>query len=291
MQATRILAGLAALTIAYYTVIIWFPEPGVRKYQALWDENAGKAQRYIFSSTQPAVILAGSSLSARIPEYRFDRCFTNLSLVGGAAIDSLEVARVRTHLPKLILVEANIIERPLDRGFLSEISGFLPRHFQLFRVDAKPVNFLLSSLYSLNHSKESEFARQLASKPDPRARDIGLNIERHSYNTRIDQSILDTQLTAYRRILADLKAKGVLVIFFEMPIHRTLRNSPRAVQIRQALSGAFPGVEYFNLQDFKAFGEIETTDGIHLSTSEAVRVGDVLLEKVRALLKEPGYCS
>jgi hypothetical protein len=290
VRALKILIGLAALTGAYYAIITWLPEPSLRKYQTQWDENAARAQRFLFSSKPTAVVLAGSSLSVRIPEHRFEHCFANLALVGGAAIDSIELVRARSPLPRLILIEANTIERPADLQFFSEVNGFLPRHFRLFRVDAKPINFVLSGLYSVNHSKESELARQIATKADPRARNIWLDIQRRTYATPVEQALLNRQLTAYRKTITELKALGVQIAFFELPVDRTLRDSPRAAEIRKAVSGTFQGVDYFDLQDLESFRDADTTDGIHLSTSEALEVGDFLVERARLLLKEPDYC-
>jgi hypothetical protein len=71
----------------------------------------------------PEVVIVGSSLSYRLNEEYFARTrLRNLALSGGSPITGLLVVANQPSLPKLVLVEANVLSRPIDAILVEKYS-------------------------------------------------------------------------------------------------------------------------------------------------------------------------
>jgi len=63
----------------------------------------------------PDVVLVGSSLTFRLSEEYFETPrLRNLALAGGSPLTGLEIVAHQSQLPKIILVETNVLSRPAD---------------------------------------------------------------------------------------------------------------------------------------------------------------------------------
>jgi len=106
----------AALCLSFYAVVS-LAGPTAPRLQTSRDGAAILLDRYM-NGAVPNVLVAGSSLSARLNEAYFDTPDLKvLGLAGGSAITALEIALTRDSLPKIVLIEMNI----LDRGEDSEL--------------------------------------------------------------------------------------------------------------------------------------------------------------------------
>ncbi len=81
-------------------------------------------------------------------------------------------------------------------------------------------------------------------------------------------------------LLNKLEKLGVKSVFFEMPIHEELQNSPSMNMIRSTLEKKFPREEYLWIENFSA-SETETSDGIHLTSKASITVTEYLLSKLK----------
>src|SRR6202035_638968 len=63
----------------------------------------------------PDVVLVGSSLTFRLKEEYFaTSSLRNLALAGGSPVTGLEIVANQPRLPRIVLVEANVLSRPVD---------------------------------------------------------------------------------------------------------------------------------------------------------------------------------
>jgi hypothetical protein len=72
----------------------------------------------------PEIVLVGSSFTARLKEEYFDA--TNLKvlgLAGGSSITALKVLVGRERLPKIVLIEMNVLERSEDPALVQRFTG------------------------------------------------------------------------------------------------------------------------------------------------------------------------
>src|SRR5262249_16227935 len=72
----------------------------------------------------PAVVLVGSSVAWRLKEEYFSLGrVRNLALAGGSPLTSLEIVAKQQQLPKIVLIETNVLSRPADRALVERFGG------------------------------------------------------------------------------------------------------------------------------------------------------------------------
>jgi len=80
----------------------------------------------------PGIVLVGSSITFRLKEEYFATPgLRNLALAGGSPVTGLEIVANQPRLPGLILVEANVLSRPIDIALVERYA----------RGDAEPLFF------------------------------------------------------------------------------------------------------------------------------------------------------
>lgn len=71
----------------------------------------------------PEVVIVGSSLSFRLNENYFATKLRNLALAGGSPVTGLELVINQPRLPKIVLVEANVLSRATDAALVEKYSS------------------------------------------------------------------------------------------------------------------------------------------------------------------------
>src|SRR5262245_28071056 len=71
----------------------------------------------------PDVVLVGSSIAFRLKEEYFATPkLRNLALAGGAPVTGLEIVANQPRLPEIILIEVNVLARPVDAALVERYS-------------------------------------------------------------------------------------------------------------------------------------------------------------------------
>src|ERR1700712_6103237 len=72
----------------------------------------------------PDIVLVGSSLTFRLKEeYFVTPGLRNLALAGGSPLTGLEIVANQPRLPRLILIEANVLSRAADQTIVERYSS------------------------------------------------------------------------------------------------------------------------------------------------------------------------
>jgi hypothetical protein len=79
-----------------------------------------KAEDFLLSDDVPHALLVGSSLSAVLPSQAL-RGVYNLSFSGGSASTGLHLMEASGKIPKVLFIEVNMLNRPLDELLLAEV--------------------------------------------------------------------------------------------------------------------------------------------------------------------------
>ena len=88
----------------------------------------------------PDVALVGSSLTFRLKEEYFATpSLRNLALAGGSPVTGLEIVANQSRLPRMVLVEINVLSRPVDAALVERYS---------MSRDTEPLLFVPSGLRS-----------------------------------------------------------------------------------------------------------------------------------------------
>jgi hypothetical protein len=289
MIKKSILTALLLLT-AYHFLFPHIP----RKYFQLSGQqrdNYFRAQRYVHELPPETNLILGSSMSLRINEHAFGPKYFKLAFGGGSILTGLEIIRLKGARPPLVLIEVNELGWDIDHELVHDLftpwlSG-LRNCSPIFKEEGRPANFVNGILEALvRHS--CRWSARLSGQDQPTSVQ-GVNPELFSQLMRMYQEYLATvpaRLSENTRTLGDyvdaLTRNGCVCVFYEMPIDSSLTNlqAPRAV--REAAAARFPRSKYHWLEFARDY-RYQTSDGIHLTQSEADRITETMVRQLNQI--------
>ncbi len=258
--------------------------------------NAMNAQNYLYERANAEVVIVGSSLSGRLRADLLDARTINLAFGGLSALDGLELITRADMRPRLVMIESNVLFRPASDSFLDRLlappMAWLRKPLWALRDVARPLTVGLSYAQAL--------ARRLLPAPRVANATAGdqptagqpttasdseslfgrmLDLQRVAYSEPLPAPERTSMLEHLSAHLQDLRARGIEVRFFEMPTHPDLCELPRQRELRSELQKAFATVGYVRVLGCTG---IESTDGVHLRSEEAVLV----TAELRRLIKQ-----
>lgn len=221
----------------------------------------------------PDVVLVGSSLTFRLSEPYFATArLRNLAIAGGSPVTGLEIVAQRPQLPKLILVETNVLSRGVDQSMVSKYSadgGGL--------VFFRPIRALVASYENWRHAPLSyaEVAAALDRliKAPPSGFDNRPFLQRAIAEQNAEDPVPGTRTSIddIRRLAATIEQRGSRLLLFELPLPRELEAARFARETRQMVHDAFPQKARWLPIDAPR-EELRWPDGAHLDERSAVLV-------------------
>jgi hypothetical protein len=242
--------------------------------------------RYVRGPT-PDVVLLGSSLTFRLKEEYFSTLgVRNLALAGGSPVTGFEIVANQAHLPKIILVEMNVLSRATDKALVEKYSN-------AGNVDplfVRPVRTAVAVYENWNHRPPDHAQVTLALdrllKQPPSDFDNHIYVERAFQEMNVEDPTVAVGINVMRiqQLLSDVERRGVRVQFFELPYSDRLEES-RSVRItHEIVHNAFPDPDRWLKIDYPK-SELRWSDGVHLDERSALIVSQSI---DRALVSLPG---
>lgn len=257
------------LFIIHTVIVVYEPSIGMGTNQ--WQDNAIKAQQFMYAPNADTVMV-GSSLSGRI--IRDSIPFVKSISFGGCAVeDGLRIIHSKNYAPKYILVETNIIFREGNPDLvLGTTEGIIPK--------------LRSFIPSLREQYEPicVFASLMTRSIDITPQMVNINLLNKSINRMkegdepLQQEKIQERLHEIKRLINAIESGGTQFIFFEMPVNEQLSHLKLYDQTRAVLQKEFPKDKYCYLPSDTA--KYLTTDGIHLDFDGAQRYSHYFREKL-----------
>ncbi|PCJ20658.1 MAG: hypothetical protein COB02_03795 [Candidatus Cloacimonadota bacterium] len=245
-----------------YNLLLFYKSPTITSYQSQWQQNYSIAQKFIYNLTKANVIV-GSSLAARMRNRFLDKNLYNLSFSGGSVLTGLEIIKQSNTIPKYIFIEINTIFREQDIKMLNSlyypIWSKVKRYLPALIEKNQPLNLILSKLKNLygkshiNHLKEARNQRNF---------EMSLKLKKLEF--QIENNDLKDKLIKLKLLINYLELKGAIILFFEMPIEKSLVNSIKMKQIRKVLQENFS-----NKNLLISYMNYTTSDGLHLLYKDA----------------------
>jgi hypothetical protein len=261
-----------------YNLVIYFWNPQFASPQGFWQDNQVKAQDYIYTGEYDNAenVIVGSSMSFRIPADSL-RDFCNLSFLGENYIKGLELLEKKGNYPKRIFIETNFPAGKTNEGLFYDIlynpvlypsRTYLPAlrdGKQPLLLTASKVEecFTDNSIKEEDRDKYSAIFKRMA-EPTP---GVGLF---QGFGQEVSPEDIKKQLSDLDIFLDKMKSHNTEIIFFEMPLYKTLYNSPRVTGIRKAFEEHYPPEQYTYLPR-PGYDEYQTLDGLHLGKAEAIQ--------------------
>jgi hypothetical protein len=281
----RTLVGAALLLCAWMALLAMLP-PGQPVAQNQWAANRITAERFLLAGDFDTV-LVGSSATTRLPAAELGQQVTNLGMTGVTALSGLELVlthvRAQGRAQGRVAIETDFLywhdDRVLVGEALAPVRRWLLRALPAARTENQPLNVLLrltkrdadapagasadpAQAAAARAVREAEVARQAVELARP-----------------LPQPDWSGALARLQAMVAELRAHGLRVAFYEMPIDPRLLDAPRQVAERAELKRRFPDVAWLELP---RVADEDTTDGIHLAPVPAARIAVKLREALAA---------
>lgn len=222
----------------------------------------------------PTVVLTGSSYTARLEERFFrERNFQNLSLAGGSPLTALEIIESYPTLPRLILVETNILSRGTD-GELIKQYHYQPsgqRHSLI-----RPVRALVS-YYELSRLNRQQIDPNTLLQAPPATFDNDAYIERAAIEMESGDfsPAIQDNVRRLSDMVARLEQRGAAVRFYEMPLSPRLMDTKFVKTTRAILHSEFQDPFRWLKLDYKA-DQLRWPDGQHLDERSSLLIAQAI---------------
>lgn len=272
-------AGATAAAMIAFSVVL---APAAKSVPPLPPTTvADEADRIITryrSSPTPDVLLVGSSLTFRLLEGYFSPLrVSNLALPGDSPLTGLEIVRRSAAVPRLVLVESNLLSRPLNKPLLERYSQ--PRDQFFFRPIQTAVAYVVSASSAaqthIDYSKLLDLAPQ--GYNNAAAIDEAAKV--------FSNSDLDTVIREDAKELPDLvsalEERGSKVFLFEMPLPEKIAASHWAEVTRSAAHDAVRQDHWLQLR--YPTEELRFTDHAHLDERSAF----IVAQSIKRAIEQP----
>jgi hypothetical protein len=233
--------------------------------------------RYV-DNPVPNIVLVGSSLTVRLGEEYFETPrVRNLALAGGSPVTALEIIAGQRQLPKLIIVETNILSRTPDAELVKRFST-KEGHEALF---LRPIRTAIAAYENRRHAPatHAETAARLKSllEQPPSNFDNRVYLERAIGEMESENPSAATKVNIERlgRLIEALEKRGTRVLLMEMPYAAPIETSLYVRTTREIVHRAFPDRSRWLPIDVDR-SELRWDDGVHLDARSAVLVSRYL---------------
>ena len=234
----------------------------------------------------PDVVLVGSSLTFRLKEEYFATPrLRNLALAGGSPVTGLEIVVNQPRLPKLVLIEANVLSRAPDAAVVERYSRSGDAEPLFFR----PVRTAVAAYENwrhapLSHAQVSSALDQLLKQP-PSDFDNRIYADRalQQFNAQDPTAVGLANVNRIEQLIASIEARGSRALLFELPYSEPLEGSRSAKITREIVHAKFPAPDRWLPIEYSR-NELRWADGVHLDERSAVIVSQSIDRALPSLL-------
>lgn len=240
--------------------------------------------RYV-DNPVPDVVLVGSSLTFRLREEYFETpSVRNLAFAGGSPVTALEILAGQRQLPKLIVVEINILSRAPDAELVKRFSTS-EEHEALF---LRPIRTAVAAYENRMHAPVTH--AQIATRLKGLIEQPPGNFDNHVYLQRAvgemesedPSAATKVNIEMIGRLIEVLEKRGARVLLMELPYAAPIETSLYVRTTRALVHRAFPDQSRWLTIDVDR-GELRWDDGVHLDARSAVLVSRYLDERFKQI--------
>lgn len=234
----------------------------------------------------PEIVIVGSSLSFRLKENYFARArLRNLALAGGSPLTGLEIVMNQPRLPRLVLVEANVLSRSTDTALVEKYSRSGNTDPMFFRPIRTAVAAYENWLHApLSHTQVSLALSRLLKQP-PSDFDNRIYADRALQQSNAEDPTVAVRenVTRIEQLIAAIGQRGARVLLYELPYSEQLERSRSAKITREIVHAKFSDPDRWLRIDFTR-SDLRWADGVHLDERSAVIIAQSIDRALSSLL-------
>lgn len=222
----------------------------------------------------PDVVLVGSSVAWRLKEEYFSLPrFRNLALAGGSPVTVLEILAKQPSLPKIILIETNVLSREPDSELIGQFSGSARAEAPFLR----PVRTAFAAYERWNHAPpnpaqaRAEQDRLLKEPPSTFDNKAYLDLALRQMNEGEATGPVRVNVARTRELIDDVQRRGSRAFLIEIPFEAEIEDSRLVAMSKAIVHAAFPDQSLW-LPINPPRGQLRWADGVHLDERSALIV-------------------
>ncbi len=290
----KIFITAIVLFILYTLCIIYVIPKSWHASQHQWADNVIKAQNFLYDKSDSVQnVIVGTSLACLIITDSLPHTY-NLGFQGQSVYDGLKILLHNVGEVKTIYIESNFIFGKENNTFMASLFSpmYYPRKiFPSLREENHPlaiIGKLLTEWFkNLNYilhgqaykiGKKDMNENKLVIRPE--LFNQLLEIKKKSFSQVPTQKTIEDQFNLLRYYVDKFEKQGVKVVFFEMPVNYQLEDLPFLKVTRETLLNKFPLSKY-KFIPIPADVKYITSDGFHLTSSEALQYTHLLKSEIR----------
>lgn len=267
-------AGVAALMLlACYTVKAGFGLALQQPAVTTRDGSLVTLNRYAREPT-PDIVLVGSSVMWRLKEEHFSRPqVRNLALAGGSPVTSLNILAERRSLPKIILIETNVLTRAPDTALIEKFSGGVGAETLFLR----PIRAATAAYETWNHATSdpaqarAQQDRLLSEPPSTFDNKVYLDRAVEQMNVEDPTKPTRTNVALIKTLIEALQRRGTRALLIHIPFAPEIEDSRFVRTTKAIVDQAFPDPGRW-LPIKAPMNELRWADGVHLDERSALLV-------------------
>ena len=222
----------------------------------------------------PDVVLVGSSLTFRLKEEYFATTnLRNLALAGGSPVTGLEIVANQPRLPRIVLVETNVLSRATDEVLVDKYSKKRNAEPLFFRPMRAVVASYENWLHAPATQAQASSAHARLLKQPPSNFDNHVYVDRAVQQSNTEDPTVATQINVQKieRLIFALEQRGARVLLFQLPLSKELEDARFAKITRGIVHAQFPDSGRWLTID-ASHSELRWADGVHLDERSALIV-------------------
>jgi len=234
----------------------------------------------------PDIVFVGSSLTFRLKEEYFTTPrLRNLALAGGSPLTGLEIVANQPRLPRLILIETNVLVKAPDATVVERYSRRSDGEPLFFRPVRAAVAAYENWLHvPLTHAQVSAELDRLLKEP-PSDFDSRIYVDRAlaQFNAQDSTDVTEANVGRLEQLIASIERRGSHALLFELPYSPPLEDSQLAKNTRAIVHARFSAPDRWLHIEY-AKNDLRWADGVHLDERSAVIVAQSIDRTLPSLL-------
>ncbi len=232
----------------------------------------------------PDIVLVGSSVTWRLKEEHLSRSrVRNLALAAGSPVTSLEIVAKQPSLPKIILIETNVLTRAPDDALIERFTRGAGAEGPLLR----PVRTAIAAYETWNHGPpnpaqaRAERDRLLSQPPSTFDNKVYLDRAVEQMNEGDPTLPARANVARIRQLIDDIQGRGSRAFLIEVPFAAEIEDTHLVRTSKAIVQDAFPDRELW-LPLNPPRSELRWADGVHLDERSAL----IVVQSIESALAE-----